>query len=158
MAGTTVTVGNKTALSIVLRLQVDHVARVNIGGAVHEEKMRILDPSPDAETYTIKGFSRHHARVPDATIVGAHRASDGGTLGGYALSHVPKDFWDKWVAQNKDFEPLKKGFIIAYEKLDTVEGIAKERRDVMSGMEPFSLARPSAEFAGKITQADYDAA
>lgn len=147
-------VGNKAAMSIELRLQVDHIVRVNIGGAMHEEKCRVFDPSPDAETHVVKGFSRHHARVPDAKVVGAKRATDGGTIGGYALTHVPKDFWDKWAAQNKDFPALRNGYLIAFEKQDTVEGIAKEKVDVMSGMEPFNPDRPPAEFARKITRAN----
>ncbi len=154
MAGTTVVVGNKTAMPIALKLQVDHVVRANVGGAVHEEKLRVFDPSPDAETHIVKGFSRHHARVSDARIVGARRAVDGGTIGGYALTYVPKEFWDKWAAQNRDFPPLKNGFLIAFEKLDTVEGIAKEKVDVMSGMEPFNIDRPPSEFARRITKAD----
>jgi hypothetical protein len=76
--------------------------------------------------------------VPDVRIVGAHRASDGGTIGGYAITQVPKDFWDKWMAQNKDYEPLKKGFIVAWEKQDTVEGTAREKVDEMSGFEPLN--------------------
>ena len=152
--GATVVVGSKLAMPLSLKLQVDHVVHANVGGAVHQEKLRVFDPSPDAETYIVKGFARHHARVPDAKIIGAKRATDGGTIGGYALTYVPKDFWDKWVVQNKDFPALKNGFLIAFEKQDTVEGIAKEKVDVMSGMEPFNPDRPPSEFARKITRAD----
>ncbi len=158
MAGTTMVVGSKLPHGLVLRLQVDHVARVNIGGAVHEEKLRIFDPSPDAETHTIAGFARHATRVPSARIIGAHMAeADGGTIGGYAISYVPKEFWDKWAAQNKDFQPLVSKAIIAFEKLDSVEGVAKDRRDVMSGFEPFNPNKPLAEFSrgsNKVTAAD----
>lgn len=154
MAVTTMVVGSKLAMPIKLQLQVEHAVNVNVGGAVHQEKLRVFDPSPDAEIHVVSGFSRHHAKVPDARIVGAKRATDGGSIGGYALTYVPKDFWDKWAAQNKDFPPLKAGFLIAFEKQDTVEGIAREKVDVMSGMEPFNPDRPPSEFARKITRAD----
>ena len=138
MAGTTVVVGCKLPHGLVLRLQVEHVQKVNIGGAVYDEKLSVFDSSEDAEVHILKGFARHSAQVPDAKIVGAHRATDGGTIGGYAISYVPKDFWDKWAAQNRDFPPLRNGTIIAWEKQDTVEGHAKERIDVMSGFEPIN--------------------
>ena len=131
-------VGCKLPHGIVLRLQVKTVQKVNVGGSIMDVELWGFDASPGAESYRLKGFTRHAAMVPDAKIVGAHRANDGGTIGGYAITHVPKDFWDKWVAQNKDFEPLQKKFIVAWEKPEMVEGYAKERIDEMSGFEPLN--------------------
>ena len=92
MAGTMMSVGCKLPHGIVLRLQVKAVQKVNVGGAVADVELWGFDASPDAEVYRLKGFTRHAAMVPDVKIVGAHRASDGGTVGGYAITHVPKDF------------------------------------------------------------------
>ena len=141
MAASTVVVGCKLPHGLVLRLQVQHTQKVNIGGAVHEEHLWVFDTSADAEQHTLKGFARPAAQVPSAKIVGAHHAIDGGTIGGYAITYVPKDFWDKWAAQNKDFPPLRNGTILAWEKQDTVEGNARERIDIMSGFEPLNPSK-----------------
>lgn len=138
MAGATMVVGCKLPHGLVLRMQIKHVQPVNVGGAVHNVELWGFDTAADAESYTLKGFARPAAQVPDAKIVGAHRAMDGGTIGGYAISYIPKDFWDKWAAQNKDFPPLRNGSIVAWEKQDSVEGHARERIDVMSGFEPIN--------------------
>lgn len=149
-------VGCKLPHGLQLRLQIKHTQMVNIGGVAQPVEMNVFDTSPDAPIHILKGFARRAAMVPDAKIVGAHRAQDGGTIGGYAITYVPKDFWDRWAAQNKDYEPLKNGTIVAWEKLDTVEGTAKDRVDVMSGFEPFNPAKPPPEFArGRITEAPH---
>ena len=137
MAGTMV-VGCKLPHGLVLRLQIKTVQKVNVGGGVVDVELWGFDTSSEAPTYTLKGFARPAAQVPNAKIVGAHRAMDGGTIGGYAISYIPKDFWDKWYAQNKEYPPLLNGTIVAWEKQDAVEGHAREHIDAMSGFEPLN--------------------
>lgn len=60
-------------------------------------------------------------------------------VAGYALTHgVDKEFWDAWVAQQAKAPYVQSGMIMAYEKLDMINGAARERVNELSGLEPLN--------------------
>jgi hypothetical protein len=63
-------------------------------------------------------------------------------VGRYALTpNVNKDFFDEWLRQNADHEAVKAGLIFAHSSQSRVSDQAKERKDVMSGLEPLNVDR-----------------
>lgn len=59
-------------------------------------------------------------------------------VGGFGLTpEVPKAFWDAWVIENKDYAPLKNGFIFALGG-DGARKEAMNRRTQLSGFEPIN--------------------
>lgn len=58
-------------------------------------------------------------------------------IGGFGLTKgVDGDFFRKWLADNKEFGPVKAGLIFASDDLDSASDIAEERVDLKSGFEP----------------------
>jgi hypothetical protein len=87
---------------------------------------------------TLKGVSHAQNAAPNAPMIS-----------GFALTHgVPKEFWDLWLAQNKDTDVVKNGLVFAHEKDGSTAAEAKEKEKVRSGLErldpkalPKSLAK-----------------
>ena len=76
-------------------------------------------------------------------------------VGGYGLTrNVPKDFWDKWIAENADFAPVAAGLIFALGG-DKAKGKAKEQAEIRSGLEPLSTS-PTKVDGVKIEPLDTD--
>lgn len=58
-------------------------------------------------------------------------------VAGFALTpDVDKEFWDEWLKQNAKAAYVTSGMLMAYEKLDTVKGVASDFRSEVSGLEP----------------------
>lgn len=58
-------------------------------------------------------------------------------VGGYAMTrNVPAEFWEKWLAQNKDAPYVANGIIFAQPTRDAAEEKAEEQEKVLSGLEP----------------------
>jgi len=80
---------------------------------------------PRETTYRLNGNSVAQNRAPGCEIVG-----------GFALTHgIPKDFWDLWLEQHKDWPAVKNGFIFAYEKPDATRGESREKKNLKTGLE-----------------------
>lgn len=77
------------------------------------------DPQPlVAQRITLKG--QNEARV----------------IGGAGVTeNVPKDVFDRWMAEHKDFAPVAKGLIFVHSKTAVVESMAAERADLKTGFE-----------------------
>lgn len=56
-------------------------------------------------------------------------------IDGHGLTEVDKDFWDAWLAQNKETRLVKGGFIFAQETNEKAKAEAKEKRANKSGTE-----------------------
>jgi len=57
----------------------------------------------------------------------------------YALTHgVDKDFWDQWLAQNRDLDMVKAKLIFASDKQDTIRTATKDYEKVKCGLEPIN--------------------
>lgn len=53
---------------------------------------------------------------------------------GYALTVVPKRYWERWSSQNPSF--IKSRSVFAADDRDSAVGQAKDYRDVRSGLQP----------------------
>lgn len=51
------------------------------------------------------------------------------------LTKVPRDFWDAWIKDHQEFEPVKKGLIFASDKKKRLLDEADEKSDLKSGLE-----------------------
>lgn len=64
-------------------------------------------------------------------------------VGGYALTrNVDRDFWAKWMEQNKDSYLLENDLIAAFDKHESAVAWAKDHRAVTSGHEPLRPRGP----------------
>jgi hypothetical protein len=73
--------------------------------------------------------------------------------GGYALTHgVPKDIWDRWLAQNKDTPLVQKRIVFASPSMAQATEDAKDpdARKVKSGLEPVDQDNPAARMPGGV--------
>ncbi|AOA58324.1 hypothetical protein [Acinetobacter larvae] len=73
----------------------------------------------DNTTLTINGFNK-------STVIGSHGITE----------KVPKDFWEAWLAENKDRKLCTGGFVFAHESAKSTAAEAKEKSDNNSGTEP----------------------
>lgn len=87
-------------------------------------------------------------------------------VGGYALTpNVPADFWDAWLAQNKDSLMVRNRMVFAMPSANRAIGEAKEHAALRSGLEPLNpdgtgkdfdprMPRPQSGSIEPIRQAD----
>ncbi len=75
-----------------------------------------LDPS---KTVTLNGKNK-------AVILGAE----------YASTEVDGDFWEQWLAVNKEFPAVKAGAIFVAKSATDVAAVAREFADRRTGFEP----------------------
>jgi len=120
----TVSVACKLPHGLVLRL-FDIVDAVESNALGDVRAIKRAEPRP--EVVTIKGYLEKQR--PDQPM--AARGSS------YAVTHgVDKDFFEKWLVQNKDHDAVKNKLIFASEKQDTVRGMMNEFKGTRSGLEP----------------------
>jgi hypothetical protein len=64
--------------------------------------------------------------------------------GGYALTQVPADFWEEWVAQDPNRDVLVNRVIFAHSTMDATSQQAREQHveKVKSGLEPIDPKNP----------------
>ena len=81
--------------------------------------------------------------------------------GGYALTHnVDADFFAAWLAQNADHDAVKRGLIFASEKRNVAQDEAREKKEILSGLEPLMpgkdkrIPRPGSPNLSAIETAD----
>jgi hypothetical protein len=137
----TVTVACKHPAGFLLQLHqfADHAIPLPGGGTSKEKMAR-----PVGDPVRIHGPATPHGEAPRAVIVG-----------GYALtSGVPKDFWEKWLEQNKDAALVKNHLIFAYDKEADTRADAKEHAGVRTGMEPIDPKNPTRIGRNKIATDD----
>ena len=75
----------------------------------------------DDKTVKINGFNT-------ATVIGGHGLTE----------NVPADFWQAWLAKNKDRDITKNGLIFAHSNTKDTTAEAKEKRKTKSSTEPIS--------------------
>jgi hypothetical protein len=68
-------------------------------------------------------------------------------VGGYGMTEVPADFWERWISENRNYAPVVAGLIFAASKRMNVRAEAKEKAKVRSGQEP--LSPPNVDAQGK---------
>ena len=53
----------------------------------------------------------------------------------YCQTEVSKEFWDLWLAGNKDFPPLVSGALFFAKNGQSVKSVAEENKDRKTGLE-----------------------
>lgn len=75
-------------------------------------------------------------------LMGTNAASKGGkVVGGFGLTNIPTEWWERWVETHQDFEPLAKGFIITGKTTADVKSLARENKG-LQGIEPIDAEHP----------------
>lgn len=128
MAGETVTVACKLPNGLALRVfnMVDKDEHV-MGGGVKTVKVA----QEIADRVILNGWShpQNHGSV--------HQIE-----GGFALTPgVDKQFWDKWLEQNKESDVVRNGLVFAHANTNSAASASRERKDVRSGMERLDPAK-----------------
>ena len=54
----------------------------------------------------------------------------------YCQTEISKEFWDLWLAGNKDFPPLVSGALFFAKNGNSIEAVAKENSSRKTGLEP----------------------
>jgi hypothetical protein len=122
----TVTVACNIPMGLLLHLQESYVDHEQTQNGVRD----VTRHRKVGEPVTIQG---------NAIMVATPGAPDKQIVGGYALTrNISADFWDKWIAQNKDAPYVKNGNIFAMPSRDAAESRAQEQKDLRSGLEPLN--------------------
>ena len=108
-----------------------------------------------------RGVAEQRRLERDGTVIGetAH------IIGGYGMTQVSAEFWERWWAENADpsrggkathcYAPIAAGLIWAKPKPSDAKAKAKEMAGVRSGLEPI---KPTVvDTNGKITSGEVDA-
>jgi hypothetical protein len=121
MAQETVTVALKHPNGLLLRLHQPVEVNVPVlGGGTRTEKQY----HPTGDVVRLNGNAHPQDKAPSSPQVE-----------GFALTVVPKDFWDAWRAQNADHPMIKSGLLIAHEKEANTNAEARAKKDLKSGLE-----------------------
>lgn len=122
-AGAKVTVACKMPNGLLLRVfAMETHSEPVMGGGVREAK----SARQIGGTVKLNGNAVPFGKRPDHPIVA-----------GYALTHgIDKEFFDKWLEQNRDSDIVKNSLVFAYDKGDSVRDAAKEHAKARSGLEP----------------------
>lgn len=140
--GATVAVGLKLPHGLVLKVY-DMVTsnELVMGGGTREVKKA----QQVGETYILKGYlTRKKTRKEPTPLV----------IGGYAVtSGIPKDFFDRWLEQNKDSDLVRNNLIFAQTNAERAGDQADEQEELKSGLEAIDPDNPGAKVKG-VTKAD----
>lgn len=133
----TVTVACKLPNGLVLQLfEWIDVPQPGPGGIrMVKESVRV------GQRYIVRGNRFAYGQIPDFRITDNNN--------GYGLTqHIPRDFWDKWIEQNKDADYVKSKLIFAHARqVDTIAE-AYENQKRKSGLEPIDPAKPPVRQVG----------
>jgi hypothetical protein len=70
-------------------------------------------------------------------------------IGGYAITTVPRDFWEEWLKQNVENPIVKTRLIWAHQEAESVRDFAREHEEVKNGREPIDPDAPNKILNGK---------
>jgi hypothetical protein len=86
-------------------------------------KIQGRKPAPIGERFILKGANSMRTRS------GAQGQFP------YAITPIPRAFWERWIARHKDSEFVKKGFVFAEDSMRDAQASAKEKLPETTGME-----------------------
>ena len=92
------------------------------------DKDNFMKPLPPGKRVTLKG----------AASLYNQKTKKSPTVFEFATTPVPKEFAEEWFRRNKDRSYVAAGLVFLADKQDRADGIAKERRDVATGLEPLN--------------------
>lgn len=119
----TVWIGCKLPNGLLLQLHEEtQMDRPVVGGGIKPVKVFMRT----GETVRLRGPAVPFGALPRFTIES-----------GYALTEVKRDFWERWVEQNKTMDIVKEGLVFCQSDKVNAEAEARDKgRDIMSGLEP----------------------
>lgn len=126
----TVAVACKFPNGIVLQLsrRVDYVEEGSGGMRINRHRFDKIGPR-----YRVDGPA-----VPNGQRPKGYQEPDE-IRGGYAITfNIPQDFFEAWMAENKDNPLVTNGMIFAHTTRDATVGQAKEQEELRSGFEPLT--------------------
>ena len=95
------------------------------------------------------GFTLEHPQDAEKQVIiaGIPRESSGRIMVPYGETEVDKDFWESWVAANKNFPAYKNGVIFARGSSKDLGSMAKdfEGKDALTKLEPSEPKAPGIE-------------
>ena len=115
------------------------------GGVV----LHLRDQSGDLREVKLRGTAQRPGQMRPYIVAGEERATkveDGEQtylIGSAAITEVPADFWAAWEPLYKKWPPYATGAIFMRPKKDDAIAVAKERRSLMTGLEPIDPANPA---------------
>jgi hypothetical protein len=132
----TIVIASKLPHKVVLQLQVAEEHFEDIMGS--SAKRKVTRWRKAGEIHEINGFARPVDKQSEVAL-----------SSGFALTFgIPADFWEAWLDQNKEWTPVKKGFVFAFERQSAVTSEARNRRAMTSGFEPVDPNNLPDEFRG----------
>jgi hypothetical protein len=133
-SGDTVCIACKIPIGLTLRLFRKETYYENVmGGGVKESERYI----PTGDQITLNG--------PAINIDAMQRnqGMDKLVIGGYGLTMgVPRDFWDAWLAVNKDTDLVRNHQVFAASSERGARDQAREKAEIRSGLEPIDPEKP----------------
>jgi hypothetical protein len=79
------------------------------------------------------------------TLNGANSRS---AVAGFGITeHVPKAFFEQWLADHQELPAVKNGLIFAHKQKASVEAQAEDRVDLKSGLDPMDPKKPGKDIA-----------
>lgn len=152
-SGDTVTVACKMPGGIILQLyEMVPVMEPVMGGGSRETTRARLNH--EAGEYYLNGAAVNLAEIGEGNL------PDYRIVQGYALTTgIPKDFWERWLHDNRDAAIVKNKIVMAYGSESGAVDMAREHAGVKTGMEPLDPENPPADVrrVRKGTRNDNDA-
>ena len=139
-SGETVTVACKTPNGLILRVfdMVPEYEQV-MGGGNREVKVARQTGDPVVlNGNTVDPARTSRGEYPEHQIVG-----------GYALTPgVSRDFWERWLAENKSHPAVLNGLVFAHGTEAAARDQARDGAKLKSGLEPIDPEHPAAKIPG----------
>lgn len=102
----------------------------------------------NVKTFFLRGWAQE--RIGDNNErMGEHHL----VKGGYGLTQVPKEDWEKWLEQSKDTPYVRNGLIFASPTLARATAQAIEQKEIKSGLEAI---KPNVIENGRVVSGDPD--
>ena len=95
------------------------MAKIVVVGCKLPNGIIIEHPSDPAKKITLNGTNK-------SLVIGAE----------YATTEVDGDFFEQWIAANKEFSAVKSGAIFVAKSLADIVSIASELKEQKTGLEP----------------------
>lgn len=119
----TVTVACKLPHGLRLRLQKQFTVREP---SLNNESRTVEQWVPTGDEVVLKGVAHEFGQAPRAELAG-----------GYALTPgVDKDFFEAWLAQNKDTEIVRQHLVFAQGQHESARAQATDQQEIRTGLEP----------------------
>jgi len=134
VSGETVTVACKLPGGLILRVydMEDYPEPVMGGGVKLAQRAVKVD-----DEYRLNGAAVDLRRVLRGNGPAHH------IVGGYALTPgIPKDFWDRWLNDNRNSDLVRNGLIFAQRNDMSAMSQAQEQAELPSGLEPIDPDKP----------------